>query len=61
MYGNAEGIVVGTGMDTEVGEIAKMFDNLLPRHIQSKALFLRLPQSIRRIYPAEAAMSIWLR
>lgn len=27
MYGNAEGIVVGTGMDTEVGKIAKMLDN----------------------------------
>lgn len=27
MYGNAEGIVVGTGMDTEVGKIARMLDN----------------------------------
>ncbi|MGN1192401.1 MAG: cation-translocating P-type ATPase [Dorea sp.] len=27
MYGNAEGIVVGTGMNTEVGRIAKMLDN----------------------------------
>lgn len=27
IYGNAEGIVVGTGMDTEVGKIARMLDN----------------------------------
>lgn len=27
MYGNAEGIVVGTGMDTEVGQIANMLEN----------------------------------
>ncbi|MGN0331903.1 MAG: cation-translocating P-type ATPase [Lachnospiraceae bacterium] len=27
MYGNAEGIVVGTGMNTEVGRIAKMLDD----------------------------------
>ena len=27
MYGNAEGVVVGTGMNTEVGRIASMLDN----------------------------------
>ncbi|MGN0170389.1 MAG: HAD-IC family P-type ATPase, partial [Lachnospiraceae bacterium] len=27
MYGNAEGIAVGTGMDTEVGRIANMLEN----------------------------------
>ncbi|MGN1084046.1 MAG: hypothetical protein ACI4QX_03520, partial [Lachnospiraceae bacterium] len=27
MYGDAEGIVVRTGMDTEVGKIARMLDN----------------------------------
>ena len=27
MYGNAEGVVIGTGMNTEVGRIANMLDN----------------------------------